>query len=91
MLDGELRMFGLVLVSMCADSRIHSAVDQDDLPVCAVFLEHNAVRTLHLIGALDHVIEAGPTTGVPVIGPEVRDAQFSGGIRREDTVHPYRS
>ena len=75
---------------MCADSRIHSAVDQDDLPICAVFLEDNAVRSLHLTGTLDHIVEPRPTTGVPVIRPEVRDAQFPCRIRREEAVHTYR-
>src|SRR5262249_33913868 len=87
--NGESRKF--LLISMCADSSVHSAVDQDDLPICAVFLENNAVRALYLTCTLDHVVEPRPTTGVPVIGSEVRDAQFPWGIRREDSVHPYRS
>src|SRR2546425_164848 len=59
-------------LSVSADQRIDGAVNHHDLPIVTRLLENQAVSAFHLIGALDHVVEACPTRGIPVSDPEIR-------------------
>ena len=64
-----------------ADCGVHRTMDEHDLPVIACFLEDEAVGALHLIGAFHHIVETSPTSGIPVLDPQIRDAEFLCRIR----------
>ena len=70
------------------DRGVDRAVDQHDLPVIAGFLEEQAVRTFHHIGAFNHVVEARPPRVFPISCPEIGDAELPRGGRPESASGP---
>src|SRR5437899_9351407 len=77
-------------ILMSHDRSIDGGVDQYDLPVISVLLENQGVRALHLIRALEDIVETRPTAVIPIGDPQISDTEFPWRIGRHDAIYPHR-
>src|SRR5436309_5503736 len=74
---------------MCSGERVDRSMNDDDLPVVAVLLEEQRIRSLKLTSCfVDNVVEAGPSGRVPISDAKVRDDEFPWRSCGKNAVHP---